>query len=264
MLSPNLTLRTRESVYSWFESISLFVEGIAPQIAACILAVICLVATIKSIFKPLWFDELYTTFIANQPTYSEIIACAKRVPDGQPVLYDWLVKASVGVLHSNALGARIPSMIGYLLFCLALYVFVSRLASKLYGLAAMLFPCAAGCWPYASEGRPYGLLLAGTGIAAVSWQSIATDRSRKLALAGLGSSLLFALSMSYFGILLFVPFATAELIRSLDRRKLDLSVWIAIIAPLSILAFYLPILHETHQRSGIGVPASARPAWFGS
>jgi 4-amino-4-deoxy-L-arabinose transferase-like glycosyltransferase len=252
------------TVYDWFEFIGLSVEGIAPQIAACILGVICLVATIKSIFRPLWFDELFTTFIANQPTYSGVLACVKQVSDGQPVLYHWLVKASVGLLHSNPLGVRIPSMVGYALFCLSLYVFVSRLTSKLYGLVAMLFPCATGCWYYASEGRPYGLVLAGTGIAAVSWQSIATDRFRKLALAGLGLSLLFAFSMSYFGILLFVPFAIAESIRSLNRRKLDLSAWIAISAPVSILAFYLPIMHQTQQRSGIGVPASARPAWFGS
>src|SRR3954451_22828580 len=88
--------------------------------------------------------------------------------------------------------------------------------------------------------------------------------SRKLALTGLSLSLLFAFSVHYFATLLFVPFAIAELIRTISRRKLDIPAWVALAVPFSILALYLPIMHETHRNAGTRNSLSVQPAWFSS
>jgi len=264
MLSPNLTAETRRPFSDSLESVSLRVERFAPYIAGAILVLTYLVATVKSFYKPLWYDEILTTLIARLPTLHDILSCTKQVPDGQPIFYYWIVRASIWLFGSDPWGLRVPSTIGYLLFCLSLYWFVSRQTSRLYGLLALLFPNITGCWYYATEGRPYGLVMAGTGMAALSWQSVAMNRSRKLALTGLSLSLLFAFSVHYFATLLFIPFATAELIRTVERRKLDIPVWVAFALPFSILGFYLPIMHETHKNAGTGTPFTVRPGWFRS
>jgi hypothetical protein len=264
MIFPHTITKARRTAISLLESASFQIDRFAPYIAAALLVSIYLISTFKSFYKPLWFDEIFTALISKLPTLSDIVSCTKEVPDGQPVLYYFIVRASIRLFGNDPWGLRVPSTIGYVVFCLSLYLFVSRQTSRIYGLLALLLPGITGCWYYATEGRPYGLVLGATGLAALSWQSVAMNRHRKLALAGLCLSLLFAFSVHYFATLLFVPFAIAELVRSIDRKKLDIPVWAALIAPFSILIFYLPIMQETLKNSGRGVLFPARPGWFGS
>lgn len=222
------------------------------------------VAAVKARYRRLWLDEIMGLLIAKLPHASDIWRIVRTGADNQPPFYHLLTRTSIHMFGNDAWGLRLPSLAGYLLFCLSLYWFVSRRTSKLYGLLAFLFPSLTGCWYYATEGRPYGLVLGCTGLAAVCWQLIALNHARKLMLVGLFLSLAGTLNLHYYSPLLFAPFAFAELVRTFKRRRIDKAVWLALILPSLALIPYLGILRETRVKSGIPFAYYATPTWYGS
>ena len=148
-------------------------ERLAGVVALAVLVVFSALACLRALYKPLWFDEIISILIAKQPHASDMWAIAKSGADGQPPLYDYLIRWCVVLLHNDALGLRLPSIIGFFIFCWSLFEIVSRRISRWYGLIALLLPVLGGTWYYATEGRPYGLLLGFSGLAALSWQSVA-------------------------------------------------------------------------------------------
>ena len=80
--------------------------------------------------------------------------------------------------------------------CLCLYAFARRRVSAPYAAVAML---TATMWAgYASNGRPYGLMLGLAGLSLVAWQSAAEGRRRPLALAVLAASLAAGVATHYY------------------------------------------------------------------
>jgi hypothetical protein len=266
--TPSHTGRTNPEIGSgFFLKISLLAEKaerFAPYLAAIVLTFVLFFGTLKGLYRPLWFDELFSVSIVKLPHTSEFWSFAKTVPDGQPPLYYYVLHASTDLLRNDSLGVRMPSTIGYIVFCVCLYVFVSRITSRIYGLAALLLPSITGCWYYLTEGRPYGLLLGCTGLAAVSWQSITLNRRRRLALSGLALSLSGAFAVHYFAVLIFLPFALAEFVRSIKRHKIDPAVWIAFALPSLLLIPYVPVALQMRANSGVATYFFARPAWYRS
>jgi hypothetical protein len=127
----------------------------------------------------------------------------------------------------------------------------------------MLFPGITGCWYYATEGRSYALVLAFTGTAALSWQSVSTGRGRTLGLLGLAASLMLALNVHYYSLLLFVPFGLAECVRTYQARRIDWALWGSLLLPLTALTPYLRLMQAT--RAGMGVYHHfVRPSWIRS
>ena len=222
------------------------------------------VAAVKARYRRLWLDEIMGMLIAKLPHASDIWRIVRTGADNQPPFYHLITRAGVHVFGNDAWGLRLPSLAGYLLFCLSLYWFVSRRTSKLYGLLAFLFPSLTGCWYYATEGRPYGLVLGCTGLAAVCWQSIVLNHARKLMLAGLFLSLVGALNLHYYSPLLFAPFAFAELVRTYQRRSIDKAVWLALTLPSLALIPYVGILRESRGKSGVPYAYYATPTWYDS
>ncbi len=225
---------------------------------------VTVVAAAKARYRRLWLDEIMGLLIAKLPHASDIWRIVRTGADNQPPFYHLLTRASVHVVGNDAWGLRLPSLAGYVLFCLSLYWFVSRRTSKLYGVLAFLFPSVTGCWYYATEGRPYALVLACTGLAAVCWQSIVLNYARRFMLAGLFLSLAGTLNLHYYSPLLFAPFAFAELIRTYQRRRIDKAVWLALILPSLALIPYLGIVRESRVKSGIPFAYYATPSWYDS
>lgn len=231
-----------------------FVEGadrFALWIVAAILAEMAVVAGLKAFYMPMWLDEIMGTFIAKLPHTSDIWAICKSGADNQPPLYHYVTRSAIKAFGSDPLGMRLPSLTGYIVFCVCLYWFVSRRTSRFYGLIAMLFQVLTRASYYATEGRPYALMLGCAGVAVICWQSINMQRQRTLMLPGLTLALACALNLHYYSVLLFFPFWIAESVRTYVRRKVDKAVWLALTVPISVLLVYVPVIWESKVNSGI-------------
>jgi hypothetical protein len=237
------------------------VERRGDGIACAIAAASALVCASRAAHMTLWFDEILTVLIARLPQVSDIWAACGDGADGMPPMFYLGVRAMMRMGLHDALASRLLCVIGYAVFTLCLFRFVSRQKPAVYGIVAMLLPSLTGCWFFATAGRPYGILLGCTGVAMVCWQSVYrlgnSGNSGNSGNRGGSATVLFALALvvasavHYLGFLLAFPFVAAESLRVMERRKVDWRVTAALCAPAAILAIYAPLMLKAKGHMGI-------------
>jgi hypothetical protein len=191
-----------------------------------------------------WFDEIFTFYIARLPDIGSIWNACTHGVDFNPPLFYLLTRWSQGLFGATELGTRIPEIVGFWVFCLCLYRFVSIRANALAGLIALLLPLTSGAYWYAYEARPHGIVLGFFGLALLSWQAAASRASgRWAALAGLAGALSCAALCHCYAFLLFIPLGLGELTRTILRKRIDVAVWCALVLAATVSIFtVLPLL----------------------
>ncbi len=99
---------------------------------------------------------------------------------------------------------------------------------------------------YATEARPYALILAFFGVAVLGWQAATETNGRKRRLGIVVMSFgVWGMLMSHcFGLITAGVIAGAELVRSAERRKLDWPIWVGLALPAPFLLVYIPLFHK--------------------
>jgi hypothetical protein len=222
-------------------------------------AEIYVVITALHAMRRFWYDELFTFYICRLPSMSVIWSALKEGADLNPPLFYIATRAFQAAFGNSELVTRLPAILGFLVMSLCIFHYVSRYGSRLAALAAMTFPLITGAYYYASEARAYGMVLAFGGLAAVFWQSAARDERRKIALPALAAALTGALLSHCYAVLIFVPFALAELARSISRRRLDWPMLACFALPCPTVLLYLPMFAAT--RGDVFNNPIYRPEW---
>jgi hypothetical protein len=231
-----------------------FLSRHATASIGCLLVGSAVSALVASRTRPLWFDELGTYTVAGQPTLAKMFAAAP--PDGQPPLYYLFAHGSMALFGRNAFALRLPALIAFLVTLYCLYLFVRRRTEPLYGLlAAMTLGASRAAW-YAAEARPYTVLIAGTVLALVFWQSatMRTDanplsplKGRIPALAGLSLAVAIAIMAHAYGVIYVgLPLLIGESMRLIQRRRPDLPIVAAVLMGLSALVVTVPMIYRSH------------------
>lgn len=230
----------------WVLCVGLFVE-------------IYLLVTALHGLRRFWYDELFTFYVCRLPGMGAVWAALKEGVDLNPPLFYAATRACQTVFGSGELGTRVPAILGFLGMSLCIFRFVSRYGSRMAALAAMTFPVITGTYYYASEARAYGMVLGFSALAAVFWQAAARGENRRLALPGLAAALAGALLSHCYAVLAMLPFAIAEAVRLISRRKIDwpMLAWLA--APCPVVLIYLPMFAAT--RGGVFNNSVFRPTW---
>src|SRR5215469_9923242 len=180
--------------------------------------------------RALWHDELYTYYIAKAPSLKSFISALTNI-DLQPPMQYLLSRISLKIFGDNALATRMPSIVAFAVASICLYHFVRRRLGRFYGLTAMLVLWLSPFFFFASEARPYSLMLGFFCIAMLGWQTAIESPRRRLGLLALGFGVWAMLVSQVFSALLLATLAFAELVRSLDRRRIDWPVWAALLIP---------------------------------
>jgi hypothetical protein len=215
---------------------------------------------LRSSNRLFWFDELLTFQLARLPDFRTLWAALTAGIDLQLPLSILATRVAQTLFGQGEVATRLPALAGFLLMTVCLYVFVRRRTNAIYGAAAALFPAVTEAHLYACEARSYGLLLGFGALALLCWQEAASGRHRRLGLAGLALSFTLALSSHYFAVLLYVPLAVGELVRAVQRRKLDIPIALAAALPIATLIAYLPLMQagRTLYTKTPWSPATAR------
>ena len=216
-----------------------------PWVSIFALALVFLACTSVGAFRrPLWFDEILTRYIAALPTFGAICKALAAHTESSPPLFHLVSKLSGITLGWSALGLRFPALTGYLAMILCVYFVVRRYTGPLYAAIGALSSYLTNAPHYATEARPYGLLLGLSCTALVCWQLAARHRVRWLALAGLWLSLATALGLQYYAVLSFAAIGLGELVRTWRTRHIDWLVWAALGFATAPLAFLLPLIRS--------------------
>jgi hypothetical protein len=141
-------------------------------------------------------------------------------------------------------------MLGFWVMSLALYAFVARRTSRLAGVAAAAFPLVTQFYYYAFEARPYGIVLGFAAAALACWQSVTDGERRALLLPTLTLMLAGAVSTHYYAVFVIAALAVGEVVRSIERRSVDVAVWTALLLPGLVLIPHLSLIRAAAAYSG--------------
>jgi hypothetical protein len=199
----------------------------------------------------LWHDELFTYYIANAPTLAQ---CWQDLHlDLNPPLIYIAVRASIKIFGDNLYATRLPSILMFFAGSMCFYKLISDRLRPIYGALTVLIVWTSAYFYYATEARPYALVVGFFGIALLAWANVARPARNPgwigcLFVAGVG--MMFS---HFFAIFYLCPIFLAEAVRVWERRKLDVFVWTALILPCAIPIAYLSVI--SHYEKSIFPPA---------
>lgn len=234
-----------------------------PVSAVAILFVTAVVSLVWSHYKLLSQDEIFVLQTDSVSSVRQLVHIQRTTPISlDPLAYHLLTHAATKVFGATAFALRLPSLAGFLLMQVCLFVLVRRRAGGRAALFAMAFPALTATLFYSAEARPYGMLLGLSALMLVCWRR-ATDEARPVsALVLLALTITVALNTHYFAILLLIPLCAAELARTMQRRRLDVGVAGAIAGGVAGIVFTMPFQKaaaefRTHYYNGGAVSVRA-------
>lgn len=187
--------------------------------------------------RELWYDELFTYYIAKAPTIATLFDAIKL--DLNPPLMYLAARASMAVFGASAYAVRLPAIIGFLIGSLCFYRVVERRLTAAYGLLALMVFWSTPFFNYSTESRPYGLLVCFFGLGMLAYQYAYEPRRPRWSVPLLALAVTGMMSSHFFALFYIVPFGLAEVIRMVRSRKLDLAVWTALLTPCALCLLYL-------------------------
>lgn len=199
--------------------------------------------------RHLWNDELFTYYFARLPSLTDVWHQLKTGVEQTPPLFYVVTRASLWAFGNTNVAIRLPEIVGVFVACCAVYKVVERRTSVSGGATAALVVLSSAALPFGYEARPYGLVLGLAAVALLLWQ-VRADTGSAWASAGVGVTLICAVSMHYYAVLLVLPIGAAEAIRSAERRRLDLGVVAALASPLVSLLAYAPLIRGADRYAG--------------
>ena len=205
--------------------------------------------------KLFWYDEMATYYPAKLPTVAAVLDFFWKGLDVHTATASLVLRATMALFGDSPVVDRLPFAASYLVCCICIFVFVARRCPAVYAGAAMIFPALTLMFYYATEIRPYGLVLGMTGTALVCWQAAEEGRLRGLSIAGLFLSLTVAICCHYYAVFLLVPFWLAELTRTWMRRRIDWAVWFALVLSPLIILIFLPAIRNARSSYAGGMLA---------
>ncbi|HKD04425.1 MAG TPA: hypothetical protein VKB79_00870 [Bryobacteraceae bacterium] len=213
-----------------------------------------------SAVRPLWLDEIASYYVSGVWPPGAIMRAIEKNADGQPLLFHLITRE----FHygRNQMLFRLPEIMGVLVMSLCLYVFVSKIASRIHGLLAMTLPMITNARSYSYEARPYALILCFGACMMVCWQAANRNRHRVWAIAGLWIFSCLSVAIHYFGLLSLLPFLGAEAVKWRARRKIDWPIIAALSSSLLVILPSLPVINAVRAMRIIPLYHIALPGSF--
>lgn len=198
--------------------------------------------------KPFWLDELYTVYLCRLPTLQATLRAVYHGADFNPPLFYLFARAPRSLFGEGLIASRLPEIFGVWIFCLCLFIFVSRRLGALPGLIAGVFPFFTLIQYYAYEDRPHGLTVAWCGLALIFWQRLIETPTKWLWTALFTASMVGAVLTHVYAVYLFVPFALFEAYSLLRHRRIHWGIPVALVMALAVaIPVYLPLIHTFKQ-----------------
>jgi hypothetical protein len=127
---------------------------------------------------PFWYDELLTLHISSLRPFSLVWRALSAGADGMTPGYYALLRVASRLPADPHIALRVPSILGYILTLLAVYMFVADRLAAAGGLAAVLLTAMSPLRLYGIEARSYALLVGLLALSALMWQQIGRKRFR--------------------------------------------------------------------------------------
>jgi hypothetical protein len=225
--------RDRFGVLTLAEKVNASLERHFWRWAAAFVLLFLVASIARALRTTLWFDEFFTLYLARLSGPGEIIA----FNDASPPLYSIIAHGLLPIVGNEALAIRLPSILGYCAMLLCLWAFCRGRLPAAFAFAAPLLTFERGLF-FATDGRPYGLVLGCAAGALLCWQMAAQGRRRALTLPLLAASLALMVALHYYAIFFLAPLALAEIVRWRATGRPDFPVWVAMVPAVLVLGLH--------------------------
>ncbi len=213
----------------------------SPRFASILLASIMVVEfcvlLLKAFKRPFWYDEFVTLHVSRLQPFSRLWQALHSGVDSMPPAYHIIVRLGSMLPGDAHVTLRLPSILGYLLSLLGVYWFARKRLPQWAALSAVVLMTLSPFREYAIEARSYALLVGFLAMAAVFWQRIG-ERPFMTPLFALFLAL--AVSVLPLAVVVISSFGIAELLRTLQSRRIRWGVWISCL--LAACTLDLPFL----------------------
>lgn len=191
--------------------------------------------------RKMWYDELFTYYIAKAPTLQQLIGSILRWDQNPPTVY-LITRTSIALFGDNIVAFRLPSTLEFYVAGLMLFLYTRRKVGDTYAAIPFLILCLNPFFfRYATEVRPYALVCMFFSSLLLSWDIAVTTNKRTLALWGVALSSLGLIVSHVFASFSILPFVVAELVRFVRTRKADYALWAALLLPTLGVISYFPL-----------------------
>lgn len=206
----------------WLESLShLFQAAVKSRpVMWVVFTVVYAVPTVYlARIKLFWEDEFFTYYLSRTSSWHELLQALATGADQHPPSFYYLTHLSTTVFGSSHITVRLPAILGFWLLCICLYEIVRDLTTPAWAAVAMFFPLATEFYNYASEARGYGLMAGFAALAVLSWLRLAEHRQRTVYVPLLAVALVAAVASHYYAVLIVIPLALGELVKTATQGK---------------------------------------------
>ena len=196
----------------------------------------------------MWADEFLSLYTARVASIGDLLHIQANYPVAlDPLGYPLLAHIAISLFGANAIAMRLPSAIGFVLMMACVCVSVRRVYSARAGILAMAMLLTTSSLYYASEARPYGLLLGFSAAVLTAWQAAIRQNNRIIPLLCLAGAIFACLECHYFALLIPAALVLLECIRTARYKKFDFPVILAVLAGSTAVLTWLPFLHAASQ-----------------
>jgi hypothetical protein len=204
---------------------------------ACLVTLMFFACSIaRDLRTTLWFDELFTLYLAKLGSPEEIISFNDASPPLYPIIVHWLLP----IIGNDALAIRLPATLGYCAMMLCLWAFCRRRLPAAFAFACALLTFERGLY-FATEGRAYGLVLGCAAGALLCWQMAAEGKRRGLTITLLAFCSALMVALHYYAIFFLVPLFLAEVVRWRTARTVDFGILAAMVPAPLVLVLHYPL-----------------------
>lgn len=247
-------LLTRPSpVKLWLSHWSGAVEAIDDNpsrvlFAVCILYLFLVLPL--AVIKLLWADEFITYYIAKLNGVSAIWGALNRGADPNPPVSHVLVMWSMRLFGDSELAVRLPAILACLMGVVCLYLFLRHRVPVVYAATGACFFMSTAAFNYAYESRSYALVLGLSMLSLLMWHESIEGKRPILSTIMLAVALGLGIASNYFAVLAFFPIAAGELVRDVQRRRVEWRVWYALAVGAVPFFFFLPLINHAIAQFG--------------
>lgn len=192
----------------------------------------------------MWMDELFTLYVAKQDGLSGIIRAIIEGCDGSPPIYAMIAQKILPLTAHEELAVRLPATIGFGCMLACVLAFCRRRLPAAYAWIAALLACD-GCLYYATDARPYGVVLGCAAAALLFWQLAIDGVRRPLTVMLLAVSLALMVAMHYYAIFFLAPILAGEIWRANAARSLDVGILAATLPACFVLALHYRLIEAS-------------------
>jgi len=193
--------------------------------------------------RPFWYDELFSYYTSLSPSFERFIYCILHI-DLHPPLQYFFIRLSVEIFGDTPFAVRLPFLLAFLVASLVAFRLVTERWGGALGLVTLGFFWSLSFSTYAVEARPYAILLAFFSLATLCWLRAAGQPYWTRMHTGLVLSLSAMVLTHCFSPTLALALMAGEAARTIVERKIDKRTWVALLAPLSLVAIYIPLVRN--------------------